>query len=349
MSAVIAPRAVIPLAVSRRRRIVGRMWKSLDPQLDTASRYRVFADVEARGMSAIYERWARAIADDPTVLTLIDGLPTLKRQPNLVLSSARWSGVPDSTDDIAGWIAEHWSEVSDVILTHSTQTNEPARCATLLPVLASLPGPLALLEVGASAGLCLFPDRYSYRYSDGTVLDPPTGPSSVVIECSVSGGVPMPERLPEVVWRRGIDLHPLDVANSDDVAWLDALIWPEHEDRRLRLREAVRIVRDEPPRIDTGDLVDRIDDAIADAPEDATLVVFHTAVLAYLPRERREQFVDRVRASRAHWVSAESRGTVPGIDEPSDDGSADFVLALDARPLARVQPHGRAIRWSASP
>ena len=46
------------------------------------------------------------------------------------------------------------------------QTNEAGRCAVLLPVLAALPQPLALLEVGASAGLCLYPDRYAYRYGD---------------------------------------------------------------------------------------------------------------------------------------------------------------------------------------
>ncbi len=48
--------------------------------------------------------------------------------------------------------------------TRSTQTSEPGRCATLLLLLARLPQPLALLEVGASAGLCLLPDRYGYDY-----------------------------------------------------------------------------------------------------------------------------------------------------------------------------------------
>jgi hypothetical protein len=48
------------------------------------------------------------------------------------------------------------------MLAQSTQTNEPGRCAALLPMLARLPEPLALLEVGASAGLCLLPDFYTY-------------------------------------------------------------------------------------------------------------------------------------------------------------------------------------------
>ncbi|MFE4537493.1 DUF2332 family protein [Streptomyces scopuliridis] len=51
-----------------------------------------------------------------------------------------------------------------MMLSRRTQTNEPGRCATLLPALAALDGPLALIEVGASAGLCLHVDRYSYDY-----------------------------------------------------------------------------------------------------------------------------------------------------------------------------------------
>ena len=45
--------------------------------------------------------------------------------------------------------------LAEVMLARRTQTNEPARCATLLPALALLPPPLALIEVGASAGLIL--------------------------------------------------------------------------------------------------------------------------------------------------------------------------------------------------
>ena len=60
------------------------------------------------------------------------------------------------------------------MLSRATQTNEAGRCATLLPSLAAISAaedkPLALIEVGASAGLALFPDRYGYEYDDGTTV-----------------------------------------------------------------------------------------------------------------------------------------------------------------------------------
>ena len=73
------------------------------------------------------------------------------------------------------------------MLPHATQTNEPARCAALLPLLARFPGPLTLIEVGASAGLCLHPDRYAYDYAGHRV----GGPSPVTLTC---GGVAVPIR-----------------------------------------------------------------------------------------------------------------------------------------------------------
>ena len=38
-------------------------------------------------------------------------------------------------------------------------------------------------------------------------LDPVDGPSAVVLECAVEGDPPLPPRLPDVVWRGGIDLN----------------------------------------------------------------------------------------------------------------------------------------------
>ena len=328
------------------------MRTSVDSDAPTAERYTAFADVEARGMSATYEAWAHGVATDPATVALIDELPAAKRQPNLVFSSARFNGVPFGPYHLfREWLHAHWAEVRATALTHATQTNEAGRCALHVPVLAGIEGPLALLEVGASAGLCLYPDRYSYRYSGHPQLDPTDGPSQVMLDCAVGGHVPVPERLPEVVWRGGIDLNPLDVRHADDLAWLDALVWPEHDDRRARLRAAAAIVAVDPPRIDSGDLNERLQEFAADVPADATLVVFHTAVLAYLDEAGRARFTESVRALPGHWLSVEARTITPGIpvreDVPND--STDFVLALDGVQLGWAQPHGRGIRWVPNP
>jgi hypothetical protein len=69
-------------------------------------------------------------------------------------------------------MTNQWKDLRPVMFERSTQTNEPARCAALLPllVLARLPQPLALLEVGATAGLCLLPDFYAYDYGKGILV-----------------------------------------------------------------------------------------------------------------------------------------------------------------------------------
>lgn len=331
------------------------MRASTNPELPTAERYRMFAEVEARGMSATYEAWAAGVADDPQTAALIDGLPPEKRQPNLVFSSARFHGAPPSDyADFARWLDEHWPEVESTSLTHATQTNEPGRCAALLPALAALRAPLALIEVGASAGLCLYPDRYSYRYHTGDdirMLRPEDGPSSVILDCGASGRVPFPNRMPEVVWRAGLDLNPLDVNNEQDVDWLDALIWPEHTDRRERLRAAVEIARREPVEIVRGDLNDDIEALVARAPQDATVVVFHTAVLLYVDDAARDRFAATMSRLPVRWLANEGQTVLPEVAERAarsghePRSSTDFILSLDGEPIAFTQPHGRELHW----
>lgn len=130
-----------------------------------AELYQRWAEIEVKELSPIFYDWATSIADDSEVLGLIDDLPTSKRQPNLVFAAARFCGAPvGSYSELRPSLLSRWLEVESVIRERATQTNEAGRCAVLLPVLSRLRGPLALIEVGASAGLCLYPDQYSYRY-----------------------------------------------------------------------------------------------------------------------------------------------------------------------------------------
>jgi hypothetical protein len=82
-------------------------------------------------------------------------------------------GTPTGWAQFRAEILQH-DALRATILGRSTQTNEPGRCAALLPVLARLPQSLALLEVGASAGLCLLPNFYAYDYG-GHTLGPASG------------------------------------------------------------------------------------------------------------------------------------------------------------------------------
>src|ERR1700677_1831820 len=147
----------------------------LDPKRTTAENYRVFGR-EARGRSPAYETLAAAVAGDDLILEFLSTLPPPKRQPNLLFAAARYLGPP-----------------SDV---------------------AALPGPLALIEVGASAGLTLLFDHYSYDYDGHQIVG--CDPDAPTLRCAISGPAPLPDRVPAIAWRAGLDLNPLDVTHEDD-------------------------------------------------------------------------------------------------------------------------------------
>lgn len=302
-----------------------------------------FADQEAAGRSPRYAEFAAGAAGDRELLGSLCQLPPPKRQPNLVMAAVRHvCGLPDSWLDFRNCYFDHREEITAVILERRTQTNEPARCATLLPLLAQLPQPLALLEVGAAAGLCLLPDRYGYDY--GTrVISPVDGPATApVFACRANQRTPLPAAPPTVVWRAGLDLNPIDVTDPEQVEWLETLVWPG-EGRRLELlRAALDVARRDPPTVIRGDLRRDLPALADQAPRDATLVVFHTAVLAYLDNlDQRAAFGERVAATGARWISNEGDGAASAGQWPS----GQFVLSLDGRPVALTDSHGTWIEW----
>ena len=312
---------------------------------DTAERYRDFAR-EAHGRSAAYEALAESVAGDGMVLGFLGTLPEAKRQPNLLFAAARYVlGEPADIEALRGLVGRDAAGLAAVMLARRTQTNEPARCATLLPALAlaGLKGPLALIEVGASAGLTLLVDRYSYDF-DGRAIRG-SDPEAPVLRCAVRGPVPVPATVPDIAWRAGLDLNPLDVTSDDDMHWLSCLLWPGEGDREQRLAGAVAAARRDPPTVVRGDLTTDLPALAARAPGGATLVVYHSAVLAYVAEKDRARFADTVRGLGAVWLSNEGPGVVPGAGVPAREG-APFVLIRDGRtPLALTDPHGTWVDW----
>src|SRR5487761_1648525 len=201
-----------------------------DLGLSVAENYRAFAE-DARGRSPVYQSLAGSVAGDAAILRFLGSLPREKRQPNLLFAAARYLlDGPVDLDRLRSLVSLDGAELAEVMLARRTQTNEPARCATLLPALAQLPQPLALIEAGASAGLTL-----------------------------------------------------LVVTSDDDVRWLSCLVWPGEGDREQRLAAAVAAARRDPPVVHRGDLLTDLPALAAQAPADATLVVYHSAVLYQVP------------------------------------------------------------------
>lgn len=314
-----------------------------------AERYLAFARDEAAGRSPLYEAFSLRITQDVEVLALLSALPTAKQQPNLLFAAMKYGfGVQPDWPAFRATVLQHWTKISATMMARSTQTNEPARCAALLPALMQLPQPLALLEVGSSAGLCLLPDRYAYDFN-GHQLTPKEwdGPRFV---CKTNDATPLPTRLPDVIWRAGLDLNPIDVRDDEQCRWLEALIWPGQEQRLANLRAAIAVARKDPPRLVRGDLQHDLTALVANAPRDATLVVFHTAVLAYVRgQEQRDIFARTVRELGAAWISNEAPGVFPDIAEQLVETTprGQFVLGVDGRPVGFSDPHGAALQWIA--
>ncbi|MFC7430939.1 MULTISPECIES: DUF2332 family protein [unclassified Agrococcus] len=323
-------------------------------QSAVAERWLRFAELEGDLRSPRYADWAHGVATDPELVARLAPLTRIEQQPNLVLSAIRFAGVDTrmSWAEAAPVVHERWDAIEHGIRTRRTQTNEARRLATLLPAFASLPQPLAIVEVGASMGLCLQPGRWSYGYETDAgerVLGDPAAPR---LSARLDGRVPT---MPEIAWSAGLDIAPRSAASDDDVRWLETLIWSVGDgepdrDRVDRLHAAVAIAREHGTEVRAGDLLDGtlalVDEARGRA---ATTVVLHTAVLAHVQAEGRDAFAETVRASDATWISDEGLDVLPVVRERLDaidvaPGVADFCIAIDERPVALADAHGAWVR-----
>ena len=337
-----------------------------------------FADEELQGTSPLYERLARGAAAEPTLLEPLLAAPKSQRRATLFFAAIHSLVLDDPRDALAAFfpdvearapgddplpalrefVRRRRDDLEALYATRNTQTNEVGRCAFLLPmfglVAARAGGQLAMIEAGASAGFNLLFDRYRYDYGDaGAVGDPA---SAVVLRPERSERVPVPDEIPRVASRIGVDLQPVDVRDDDAIAWLRACIWPEHADRVRLFTNAVAIARSEPPTVVRGDLLETLPQLIDDVPARTPVCVFHTATLAYLDREQRARFgelmADAGRAREVWWVAGEGRHILgqlfpeAGIAGPADGYALVATRAGGtARWVGEASFHGRWIRW----
>jgi hypothetical protein len=238
----------------------------------------------------------------------------------------------------------------EIIETRATQTNEVGRCAVLVPILRRAIGdrPIALIEIGCSAGLNLLLDRYGYDYGEGHRL----GTGQPVLSSAIPADW-IPDAFPSIPWRLGIDREPVDVMDDDAVKWLRACVYADQTERVRRLALAVETARRDPPDIVAGNVLDVLEDVVARAPAEAHLVLLHTWVVAYLTRDERAAFfelVDRIGAQRnLTWLSAEGQSVVAplGLERAPTTVVGQVTYTdrhRDITVLGTCHPHGAWFR-----
>ncbi|SRR5579884_252320 len=199
----------------------------------------------------------------------------------------------------------HISELRRLLPTARLQTNEVTRCANFLPVFELVyqrggRHPLALIEIGTSAGFNLSWDRYAYTYHIGDTTTSTIGAaaSPVQIKCILQGkSLPaLPQTMPIVASRVGIDLMPLNCLNEQDVRWLRACIWPEEAWRYQLLDHVLEVAQQNPPHILAGDACDLLPDLLATIPAEHTVCLYHSYALLQNPPSVRERIFDLLAA-----------------------------------------------------
>ena len=326
----------------------------------------------AEGSSPLYERICRIVADDPDLLELAGAVPEDRSTANVFLAAVHflllrgadhplaeyYPSVTDDTRDPDDALSDRLTDFCEtyedalrpLLETRRTQTNSVRRTAALYPaishVAAQVEAPLALVELGPSAGLNLLFDRYRYEFGDRS-----GGPAeaSTTVRSEVRGDEdpPLPDAPPAVHSRVGIDLNPMDVTDPDDTDWLRALIWPEHAERRRTLAGAIEAAQDDPPRLVTGDLLEALPAVLGEIPDDVPVCVFDTLVFYQVPETVREQVGEAIREFATerplHWLAGESEfGDQDGIRlewTRSVDGEARTDL------LAAFEQHGDWVEW----
>lgn len=275
-----------------------------------------FAEHEARKSSRLYECLCKEIVKDQELMALIRDIPLSQPKPNLFFAAMHYL-LKKYDDPLRAYYAsltdhplpaehaflpfrdfalQHQEELRVLFSTRLVQTNEVRRASYLYPIMAdiyhSCRKPLALIEVGTSSGLLLGLDHYQYEYQNGPSIHLAADTLTIFSE---NRGEQLPSSIfqkPIINTRIGLDLHIIDLKKSDDLEWMLALIWPEHEERRRHFMKAKEANDSIQKDFYEGDAVALLPRIIQMVPEECQVVIFHTHVANQFPQELKRQLTD---------------------------------------------------------
>jgi hypothetical protein len=240
----------------------------------------------------------------------------------------------------------------ETYLAHAPQTNEVARSAMLLGgfLMAAHAWrlPLAVLEIGASAGLNLLFDRYRYDFGDWSwgAQD-----ARLTITADWTGSQPPAGKL-IVADRLGCDRTPLDLRDDEARRRLRSYLWPDQKTRIERLDQAIATALADLPRVERADAADWVEAQLAQPRRERVTVIVHSIVWQYLGDETQGRITEAIIR----------RGAVASVDAPlawlrlePEPGAVRPGLRLtswpggDERLLGLGDYHGRRMTWLEQP
>ncbi len=247
-------------------------------------------------------------------------------------------------------IAEQGGELAG-LLESAPQTNEVARSGILLGGLLSIAAetglPLALNEIGASAGLNLHADCYAYDLGQGRRWGP--GDAPLTIACDWRGAAPPLEAALEIVARAGSDLAPIDPADGAARERVLGYIWPDQPARLARTAAALAHCAAHKVALAQAEAADWAEARLAEPPRRGVArVLMHSIAWQYFPQTTQ----GRVAAALAGAGAAATRHTPLAwlrFEPDGTRGTAAILLTLwpggETRVLGRGDYHGRFADW----
>ncbi|MDQ3293233.1 MAG: DUF2332 domain-containing protein, partial [Actinomycetota bacterium] len=209
------------------------------------------------------------------------------------------------------------------------------RCAPLAvgftELLRRFERPLALLEIGSSAGLNLRWDRWRYESADTSWGDPDAPLSFTSNYRSPWPDLTAPLGPDDAVTsRRGSDRAPIDATTEDGRLALTSFVWPDQPERHQRLAAALDAAVAVPAMIDQRDAAEWCEAELAEPVARVTTVLFHSIVWQYLGSATRHRVKAAIEAAGARASAAAPMAWLRL--EPGADPNAAAELRLRTWP-----------------
>ena len=287
----------------------------------------ISADYEQGGpIASLLANWTTNPRADALALRLagyFHHAVLINRDPELAAhypsSVANWT--IDDIWPLARALLEREPNTAAAFIRSAPQTNETRRSIALLAAFLHFAqqwqSEIDLLEIGASAGLNMNWDLYTYKTKSWAWGA--EGPVQIDTDWN---GPPPPLADINVRTRAACDLNPLDISDETQRLQLKSYIWPDQPERLARFDGAVALARETGVHVERADAAPWLAQRLNARAADAATIVYHSVFLQYPPREAREAIVNAITEAGARatssaplaWVRLEPEALTDGVE-----------------------------------